>query len=56
MKTVNVFYLTKEFFENELNIKNVIEFDKPITILNNQPKVAKMFKWDNLESLQKKIL
>lgn len=45
---MKIFYMTKEFIQNELGIKNVVTANSPVCIINGQPTVAKVFEWDNI--------
>jgi len=49
MKT---FYLTKEFIEKELGISNIVIAHAPISVINDKPVVAKMFRWKSIDELK----
>jgi len=52
MKKIKTFYLTKEFIQNELGIKNVVVAHMPVTVVNNVAMAAKVFDWESLEKIK----
>jgi hypothetical protein len=52
MKSVKTFYLTKEFIQKELGVEKVEVAFAPVTLINNVPLSAKIFKWNSFEELK----